>query len=49
MKSPFNFRTGDSRPRLIADTLGFVAFLALCWLGWEILSQPSAWKITIPL
>ena len=45
----FNFRTGDTPMRLFRDTLGFLAFIALCWVGWEFLSQASMWKVTIPL
>lgn len=33
MKSPFNFRTGDTPARLIADTLGFVLFLIAAYLA----------------
>lgn len=36
MKSPFNFRTGDTPARLIADTLGLLAFLGFCWLAWGL-------------
>lgn len=30
---PFNFRTGDTPARLIADTLGFVLFLIAAYLA----------------
>ena len=36
MKHPFNFRTGDTPLRLFADTIGFVIFLAVIWLAWEV-------------
>ena len=36
MNSPFSFRTGDSPARLIADTLGFLAFLAVCFAVYRV-------------
>lgn len=36
MKHPFNFTTGDSPARLIADTLGLLIIVGLCWLGWTV-------------
>lgn len=36
MKSPFNFQSGDTPVRLIADTLCLLLIGALCWLGWGL-------------
>ncbi|MCK9994102.1 MAG: hypothetical protein Dbin4_02622 [Alphaproteobacteria bacterium] len=36
MKYRFNFRTGDTPLRLIADTLGLLAVIAFCWLAWGL-------------
>lgn len=32
----FNFRTGDTPARLIADTFGLLIIVGLCWLGWMV-------------
>ena len=36
MKSPFNFSTGDTLARLIADTICLLIIIGLCWWGWGI-------------
>lgn len=36
MKSPFNFQSGDTPVRLIADTIGVLIIVGLCWLGWMV-------------
>ena len=36
MKYRFNFRTGDTPLRLIADTLGMLMIVGLCWIGWVV-------------
>ena len=34
MKSPFNFQSGDTPVRLIADTIGVLMIVGLCLFGW---------------
>ena len=36
MKHPFNFRSGDTPMRLFFDTLGFLAFLAVCFAVYRV-------------
>ena len=37
MNNPFTFRPGgDSPARLIADTIGLLIIIGLCWLGWMV-------------
>lgn len=36
MNNPFNFRTGDTPARLIAETICLLIIVVLVWLGWAV-------------